>query len=113
MALSYKFIIPVLMTASSLLAKAQVKIDRNETSIVIGNQFLSRTFSIANGHLRPGQMVNKRAGDLTFIPGAESEEFILNPQTREHKSLDRSLWKAEADSWCDESALVGQSSSVY
>lgn len=107
MALSYKFIIPVLMTASSLLAKAQVKIDRNETSIVIGNQFLSRAFSIADGHLRPGQMVNKRAGDLTFIPGAGSEEFILNPQTREHKSLDRSLWKAEADSWCDESALVG------
>ena len=104
---SYKFILPALMAASAALAQAQVSVSRDGTAVTIGNQYLSRTFSIADGHLRPGQLVNKRAERLIFTPSAGSEEFTLNPQAKQHKSLDRSKWRAEADSWCDESATVG------
>ena len=96
-------------TAHTLLLAlaAQVKVSRTQQTITIENEYLSRSFNIANGHLKPGVLVNKRAANTTFTPGAGSEEFALNPQSRNHSPINRKGWKAEADSWCNESATVG------
>ena len=86
---------------------AQVKVSQTQQTITIENEYLSRSFNIANGHLKPGVLVNKRAANTTFTPGAGSEEFALNPQSRNHSPINRKGWKAEADSWCNESVTVG------
>ncbi len=89
------------------MAQAQVKVSQTATQVTIENQYLSRTFNIAGNRLTPGVLVNKRAAGATFTPGQGSEEFALNPQARQHTLVSRKGWKAEADSWCNESATVG------
>ncbi len=88
-------------------ASAQVKVLQNEQTVTIENEYLARTFNIANGRLTPGVLINKRAANTVFTPNQGSEEFALNPQAKSHNTLDRKGWKAEADSWCNESATVG------
>lgn len=88
-------------------ASAQVKVSQNEQTVTIENEYLARTFNIANGRLTPGVLINKRAANTVFTPNQGSEEFALNPQAKSHNALDRKGWKAEADSWCNESATVG------
>ena len=89
------------------MAQAQVKVSQTATQVTIENQYLSRTFNITGNRLTPGVLVNKRAAGATFTPGQGSEEFALNPQARQHTLVSRKGWKAEADSWCNESATVG------
>lgn len=97
-----------LLSAMPAMAQVSVKVTDNE--VVIENAYLSRTFSTANHRLTPGRLVNKRANNTVFTPGPGSEEFALNPQSRNHNIISRKTWKAEADSWCVESATVGEPS---
>ena len=60
---SYKFILPALMAASAALAQAQVSVSRDGSVVTIGNQYLSRTFSIADGHLRGQRRVYDQSTD--------------------------------------------------
>lgn len=82
-------------------AKSGVDVD-----IVLGNQFMSRTFNVNNDKLSTKTIINKRTddGETVFTPAAGSEEFIVNTvQTNSDGSvgpvaLDRTGWTAEADS---------------
>lgn len=106
--MQHKISIFVIGTFLSLApASAQVKVSQTEQTVTIENEYLSRTFNIAGGRLTPGVLVNKRAANTVFTPQQGSEEFALNPQAKGHNVLDRKGWKAEADSWCNESATVG------
>lgn len=100
-------IFSAMLTTCALTAQAQVEVKQSADEITIGNQYLSRTFCTANGKLTPGKLVNKRAGNITFTPDQGSEEFTLNPQKRDYTAINRTGWKAEADSWCYESDFVG------
>lgn len=106
--MQHKVSILVVGTFMSLApASAQVKVSQTDQTVTIENEYLSRTFNIADGHLTPGVLVNKRAANTVFTPSQGSEEFALNPQAKQHNTLSRKTWKAEADSWCNESATVG------
>ena len=81
-----------------------VTVTTNGNSIVIGNGYISREFSTANGKLSTTKIDNKRA-DEEFIPAAGSEEFIIrltkegNAAAPAVPALDRTGWTATADSY--------------
>ena len=82
-----------------------VVVTTNGNSVVIGNGYISREFSIANGKLSTTNITNKRTeGDTVFTPAQGSEEFIIRV-TKSGTStapavpaLDRTGWTATADS---------------
>ena len=102
----------VLSCMSGLATKAvaaetdTVTVDTNGNRIVIGNGYISREFSTAEGKLSTTKITNKRTdGDTVFTPGAGSEEFVIR-MTKQGSSaapsvpaLDRTGWTAVADSY--------------
>ena len=93
------------LTTKAVAAETDtVTVTQNGDSIVIGNGYISREFSVADGKLSTTEIVNKRA-DEVFTPAAGSEEFIIRI-TKEGDSaaptvpaLDRTGWTAVADSY--------------
>ena len=77
---------------------AEVKGD----SVVIGNGYISREFSIADEQLSTVKITNKRTdgGDTVFTPAEGSEEFIIKlaNQPKTYGALDRSGWTATTNS---------------
>ena len=59
--------------------KEKVYVTRIEDVVTIGNEFLSREFSLADGKVRTQMIENKRTGDKAtrIIPGVASEDFII------------------------------------
>ncbi|MBE6951054.1 MAG: hypothetical protein E7451_06920 [Ruminococcaceae bacterium] len=96
------------MTGLSTRAQAEsidaVDVTVEGNSVVIGNGYISREFSVADGKLSTTEIVNHRA-DEVFTPAEGSEEFIIRI-TKEGDStaptvpaLDRTGWTAVADSY--------------
>ncbi|WP_304337649.1 discoidin domain-containing protein [Collinsella tanakaei] len=54
-----------------------VNVEKTDSVVTIGNDALSRTFSIKGNKLKPGKIDNKLAGDVSFVPGEGSEEFTI------------------------------------
>ncbi len=59
--------------------KEKVYVTRTESMVTIGNGFLSREFSLADGKVRTRAVENKRTGhEVTrILPGTASEEFVI------------------------------------
>ena len=97
------------MTGLSVKAVAAetdtVTVTTGGNSIVIGNGYISREFSTANGKLSTTNITNKRTeGDTVFTPASGSEEFIIrvtksgNTAAPAVPALDRTGWTATATS---------------
>ncbi|WP_301871325.1 discoidin domain-containing protein [Collinsella tanakaei] len=55
-----------------------VNVEKTDNVVTIGNDALSRTFSIKDNKLKPGKIDNKLAGKGTaFDPQSGSEEFVI------------------------------------
>lgn len=82
--------------ASPLRASVTVAGDR----VTIGNGYISRAFSTAEGKLTTVNLTNKRTdgGDTVFTPGAGSEEFKIRV-VNVVPALDRTGWTATTDSF--------------
>ncbi len=98
------FLFTGLLFAAS--ATAQVQVEQNDGEVTIGNAYLSRTFSVQNGTLRPGLLVNKRVQNTTFTPSAGSEEFKINPvkMAKAYNLLPKTTWTVEVDGWQQDGA---------
>ena len=97
---------------STVPAWAQVNISKNKNTVTIENQYLARTFSIANGILRTQTIENKRTdGSVTvYKPEQGSEEFVINTlgQPIAPKISERKGWTATASSWCNDGPKSGK-----
>lgn len=98
------------LTASP--AWAQVQISKNANTVTIGNQYLSRTFSIADGVLKTQSIENKRTdGKATvYTPAAGSEEFVIRALGKPvaPMAIGRKGWTATASSWCNDGPKSGK-----
>lgn len=91
---------------------AQVKVDKTENEVTIGNEYLSRTFKIEGQSLVPGTLINKRTdgGNTIFMPSTGSEEFslrIVNKTQMYPNPVVRTNWTVTTDSWCNDNAKSG------
>ena len=59
--------------------KKEVYIARTESTVTIGNEYLSREFSLADGKVRTRVIENKRTGSeaIRILPEVASEEFVI------------------------------------
>ena len=59
--------------------KKEVYITRIGDIVTIGNEYLAREFSLADGKVRTQMIENKRTGKnpIRIIPGPLSEEFVI------------------------------------
>lgn len=84
-------------------AGGNVTVAKNGDSVTIGNDAISRTFSIADAKVKTTEINNKRA-NVKLNPGEGSEEFIIkrtkkdNNAEPEQQPLDQTGWAATADS---------------
>lgn len=73
-------LLPFCCSALATAAKSKgVYAVHDGNSVVIGNEFLAREFSLVNGHVRTQTIVNKRTGSepIRIVPEISSEEFII------------------------------------
>ena len=81
-----------------------VAVTQAGNTFTIGNDAISRTFSIADGKLKTTEIDNKRAGTTLNLANSSSEEFIIkrtkkdNNAKPEQQPLDQTSWTATADS---------------
>lgn len=81
-----------------------VAVTQAGNTFTIGNDAISRTFSIADGKLKTTEIDNKRAGTTLNLANSSSEEFIIkrtkkdNNAKPEQQPLDQTGWTATADS---------------
>ncbi len=60
-----------------------VNVEKTDNVVTIGNDALSRTFSIKDNKLKPGKIDNKLAGkDVELDPQGDSEEFVIQQLTK-------------------------------
>ena len=72
----------------------------NGEQVTIGNDAITRTFSIAGEKLTTLEIDNKRA-NTKLTPGADSEEFIIKRTKKDaagQQPIDQTGWTATADS---------------
>lgn len=72
----------------------------NGEQVTIGNDAITRTFSIAGEKLKTIEIDNKRA-NTNLTPGADSEEFIIKRTKKDaagQQPIDKADWTANADS---------------
>ena len=88
------------------VSHGKVEVTTKDDSVIIGNDTIERTFSIADSKLSTTEIVNKRTdGKATnFTPEEGSEEFIVKTTKEKREpikleALDRTGWTAEADSY--------------
>ena len=106
------FVMTLAMTASCFSGFAaevkaaetgEVEVIQTEDGITIGNEYISREFSTANGKVSTVNITNKRTDgdDTVFTPGAGSEEFIIKlaNQPKTYGALDRANWTATTNSY--------------
>ena len=93
----------VLTVKAQAAAIDEVTVETSGDSVVIGNGFISREFSVADGKLSTTEINNKRAEEI-FVPGEGSEEFIIRVTKAAGTAapvvpaLDRTGWTATATS---------------
>lgn len=83
---------------------AEVSVSTAGDTVTIGNSYMSREFSAANGKLSTARITNKRTdgGETVFTPGEGSEEFkirLTKGAAVQVPAIDRSGWTATADSY--------------
>lgn len=74
---------------------------QNGDSVTIGNDAISRTFSVAGGTLKTTEIHNKRASTKLSLAEGDSEEFIIKRTKKDgrvQQPIDQTGWTAEADS---------------
>ncbi|MGN0335501.1 MAG: discoidin domain-containing protein [Lachnospiraceae bacterium] len=80
-----------------------VSVEENGDKVVIGNDYISREFSVADGKLSTVKITNKRTGGdgTVFTPEDGSEEFIIRTtkKVETYGALDRSEWTATTNSY--------------
>lgn len=78
----------------------RVSVTTGADSVTIGNGYLSRTFSTAEGKLTTANITNRRTdgAPTVFTPGEGSEEFKLRVVNKV-PALDRTGWTAVTDSF--------------
>ena len=94
------------IVAGALTPAGKVSVSTSGSGVTIGNDYISREFSTADGVLRTVAITNKRTddGNTVFTPADGSEEFIIRT-TKEAteaftlEALDRTGWTATADSY--------------
>lgn len=78
-----------------------VAVTQAGNTFTIGNDAISRTFSIEGNHLKTTEIDNKRAGTTLNLAKSSSEEFIIK-RTKKDRALqepiDQTGWTAKADS---------------
>lgn len=88
--------------------ESAVSIVKNGDTIVIGNGYISREFSVENNKVKTTSIVNKRTdgGNTIFTPKNGSEEFVINmvssasiPDPEYPAPLPKTTWTATANSW--------------
>jgi hypothetical protein len=107
-------VLGVMLTLVTTGAGAQVTASYSDGVLQLGNEYLSRTFSVVDGKLKTTSIVNKRTtgGSTTFTPGTGSEEFAVGlvksgSTVADPSVLSRTGWKATCDSWCVDNAKGG------
>ena len=78
-----------------------VTYSQNGDSVTIGNDAISRTFSVAGGTLKTTEIHNKRASTKLSLAEGDSEEFIIKRTKKDgrvQQPIDQTGWTAEADS---------------
>lgn len=65
----------VKLDAQAAGSRTAVSIENDMVSI--GNDYISREYSIADGHIETTQIVNKRIGK-NLVPQDGSEDFVIN-----------------------------------
>ena len=70
--------------------KKEVYIARTESTVTIGNEYLSREFSLADGKVRTRVIENKRTGSeaIRILPEVASEEFVIRTLTADSLASD-------------------------
>ncbi len=96
-------------TVARAAADNEVTVSVSGSSVVIGNEYISREFSTADNKLSTVEITNKRTdgGNTIFAPAEGSEEFIIKVTKDESDvttalslpALDRTGWTATADSY--------------
>ena len=106
LALSFMVAISMFSATPFLKVKAldqggSIVVEQDDEKLVIGNDYISREFSMVNNKLVTTKLTNKRtSGSATVLePKAGSEEFIIQRTKTPMKGIDRSNWSAEADSY--------------
>lgn len=76
-------------------------VEQNDDTLTIGNDYLSREFSMVGDKLSTTKLVNKRTSpsETLIIPGEGSEEFIIKRTKKIFTGIDRKGWDAVADSY--------------
>ena len=102
------FLAVVCLTPGSLAAAGkaqaadtvQVSVDITGNRVTIGNEYISREFSVEDGKLSTVKITNKRTDgkETAFTPAEGSEEFKICT-TKGEPAIDRSGWTAAADSY--------------
>ncbi|MGL5381096.1 discoidin domain-containing protein, partial [Clostridium sp.] len=69
---------------------SKVTVNRNEKSIVVGNDYMSREYSIENGKVKTKVITNNRTegGSTTISPAIGSEDFVINTIAKESNEDD-------------------------
>ena len=102
-----------------------VSLDKNDTNFTFGNEYIKRTFSIANKKLNTTKVVNYRTGAASpteLVPQAGSEEFIINTLDngseegkikKPTKKIDSSNFTVEADSVATNEGTNGAAEKMF
>ena len=101
-----------------------IVVEQNDDYVSIGNEYISREFSIANNKLSTTKLTNKRTSgsETVLVPMENSEEFIIKRTKTTFSGTDRSNWTAIADSYQNETGasdgpasnlLDGNTSSIW
>ncbi len=117
--LAFTFVIQsVQVTTTKAADTNNVKVEQTGDTVTIGNEYITREFSVRDNKLSTKSIVNKRTEtDTVFHPAAGSEEFIIKT-TKEAQApislpaIDRTGWSATADSYASTSGSEGPASNM-
>lgn len=89
------------ITTVSAVTEGKVNVNENGNTVVIGNDAITREFSIENGKLKTNVITNKRTDgtNTLLVPAEGTEEFVISLLPSEFPSIDRTGWSADADSY--------------
>ena len=103
MFLAFVLMLSCIAYNGKLKAASSIEVSESDTSITIGNEYLSRTFNLEDNQLLTSSIENKRA-NTTYIPNNGSKEFYVNltnsaSDTSSLAALSKSGWSATTNSY--------------
>ena len=116
--LAFTFVIQSVQVTAKAADTDNVKVNVNGDTVTIGNEYITREFSVRDNKLSTTSIVNKRTEKETiFNPASGSEEFIIKT-TKEAQApislpaIDRTGWTAISDSYAASSGVEGPASNM-